>query len=209
MNLQKCHFFFHRHVEDVERRILNTINIYGRAKIGVQKPFLQYFACFCHQPGVLYWPVGPVHPQYFKQFTGLSFLNYFTSSFLNFSLARGQWPSTFLNFFTGLSGQCTPSIFNNSLAQVFSTTLLAWGQCTSSFLNFSLDWGQWPSSFLNYFTGQPGQCTSSYLNQSMVCLFSTICRGQCTSSFLYYFTGQWQIKSVLVQIIQTIRLFEQ
>ena len=46
MNSQKCHFFFHRHVEDVERRILNTINVHGRSKIGVQKSFLQYFAYF-------------------------------------------------------------------------------------------------------------------------------------------------------------------
>ena len=47
MNSQKCHFFFHRKVRNVERRILNTINVYGRAKIGVQKAFLQYFAYFC------------------------------------------------------------------------------------------------------------------------------------------------------------------
>ena len=46
MNLQICHFLFHRQVEDVKRRILTSINIYSGAKMGMQKHFLHYFAPF-------------------------------------------------------------------------------------------------------------------------------------------------------------------
>ena len=91
MNSQKCQFFFHKKVRNVERRILNTINVYNGAKISakiskiLQKCFLHtYFRSTVHIDGIQNSPLDVSHPPMKKK---LAFLRI---HFLHLSLTSQE-----------------------------------------------------------------------------------------------------------------------